>query len=144
VLALGAAVWTLALVGIVSVARAAGVHVPLVGRARVATGALTGTVINGLPEFPGAKRSEFREEVFGDERVTEIEYLVGDSVADVRAHYRDAFARGGWTVLDTRWEYGEWCYAVRSGLRHGAVEIEHRDGLTEVEVEMAEPSAAAR
>lgn len=71
--------------------------------ALLATGAdeLETKVIPGLPEFPGTMRSEFREEVFGDERVTEIESSWG--LPEVREHYGDALARGGWTVTDTSW-----------------------------------------
>ena len=98
--------------------------------------------IPGLPEYPGARCSEYRAEVFADEHVTEIEYVVDSSVPDVCEHYRDAFARGQWAVTDTSWIHGELVYTVTCGDRRGVVEIASRDGLIEVEVEMSEPAVA--
>ena len=94
----------------------------------------------GLPEYPGARCSEYRAEVFDDEHVTEIEYVVDSTVPEVSDHYRDAFARGHWTVTDTSWIHGELVYTVNCGERRGVVEIASRSGLIEVEVEMAEPA----
>ena len=136
VLVVGVGLWTFALIGVYSVAQAVRPAVRLSGTSAVA---LERAEIQGLPEFPGATRSEFREEVFGDERVTEIEYLVDSEVPEVQAHYREAFARGGWTVTDTSWVHGEWIYSVSSGTRRGVVEVVHHDGITEVEVELPEP-----
>ena len=65
---------------------------------------------------------------------------MNSSVLEVCDHYRDALARGGWTVDDTKWYQGEWVYTVSSGARRGAVEIEHRNGVTEIEVELSEPA----
>ena len=135
-------VWAFALIGVVSVVRSMvrtdsmdpGSRLP---RRSVELGMAE---ILGLPEYPGARRSEYRAEVFGDERVTEIEYIVDSSVPEVRDYYRDVFARGDWTVTDTTWVRGEWVYAVSRGDRSGFVEIEHRDGIVEIEVEMAEPA----
>jgi hypothetical protein len=137
ILALGAVVWMFALIGIFSVTPSGS---PWSLTSPVSL--LSDAVISGLPEFPGARRSEFREEVFGDERVTEIEYLVDSGIPAVREHYRAALAEGGWTVTDTNWVHGELVFTVSSGARHGVVEIEHREGVTEVEVEMVEPTTA--
>ena len=131
-LAVGVVLWAFALIGLYSVARAAN------ARLSGAHAAELGIAL-GLPEFPGATLSEFREEVFGDERLTEIEYLVDSAVPEVQAHYQAAFARGGWTVTDTKWVHGEWVYTMSRGARRAIVEIEHRDGVTEVEVELTEP-----
>ena len=138
VLVLGAVVWVFALIGVVSVARALGPFEAPRPAALLAT-SVDGTEIPDLPAYPGATRSEFREEVFVDERITEIEYAVDSSVHEVRGHYRDALVRGGWTVTAATWLRGEWVYSVSSGARSGVVEIERRDGVTEVEVEMSEP-----
>jgi hypothetical protein len=141
VVGLGAVVWAFALVGLFSVGRGIvpGTELPVFASAEVSGPA----AIQGLPPFPGAARAEFREEVFGDERVTEVEYVVDCELAEVRAHYRDALARGGWTVTGSSWVHGEWIYTVRSGERHGVVEIEHHGGLTEIEVEISEPVSPA-
>lgn len=148
IIALGAIVWGFALIGIISIAQAIGpsaARTPaplLVPRTEVAE---TGPVIQrapiaDLPEYPGAAPSEYRQEVFGTERVTEIEYVVDSSAQEVRRHYRETFAQRGWTVTESTWVRGEWTYAVRLEAQHGIVEIERRNGLTEVEIEIAEPS----
>jgi hypothetical protein len=137
--ALRAIVCAFALIGVLSVVRTKG-SVAAEPPAPILAARSDTSVIPGLPEYPGARRSEFRAEIFGDELVTEIEYVVDSGVPEVRDHYRDAFVLGDWTVTDTAWLYGEWIYSVSRGKHHGAVEIEHRNGVTEVEVEMAEPA----
>ena len=141
VLALGAVVWAFALIGVLSVARGMTPvdWLPSLPSSETSVPDLTAAVIPGLDEYPGARCSEFRAEVFGNERVTEIEYVVESNLPEVRDHYRAALARGGWTVEREGWVYGEWVYTVSSGARHGAIEIEHRNGVTEIEVELAEP-----
>ncbi|MGQ0607891.1 MAG: hypothetical protein ACT4OQ_05440 [Chloroflexota bacterium] len=144
VIALGAVVWGFAVIGIFSVAQAIGPSVPP-GPAPLLAPIdwdLERAQIVNLPEYPGAVRSEFRQEVFGDELVTEIEYVVESGTQQVIGHYRETFDRGGWTVTGSTWVRGEWTYAVSRGTRHGVVEIERRDGVTEVEVEMAEPTVS--
>lgn len=143
-LVLGAVVWVFALIGIFSVVQAMDPPATWVPSFLDTHSRLEKAVIPDLPEYPGATRSEYRAEVFGDERVTEIEYIVDSSVPEVRDHYRDAFARGDWTVTDTTWLRGEWVYTVNRGDRRGVVEIENRDGVIEVEVEMAEPAGTRR
>lgn len=144
-LVLGAVVWGFALIGVLHVARGMSPPdwVPSIPLLETSARELHAKAIPGLDEYPGARCSEFREEVFGDERVTEIEYIVESSVPEVCDHYREALARGGWTVEDTAWVHGEWIYTVSCGARHGAVEIEHRNGVTEIEVELTEPADAA-
>jgi hypothetical protein len=142
---LGAIVWAFALLGILGMVQAmidpTRASIPFLGASGKRVSELELTQIPGLPEYPGAKRSEYRAEVFGDERVTEIEYIVDCSMPEIRDHYRDVFSRGQWTVSDTSWVRGEWVYTVSCGDRRGVVEIENRqDGLIEVEVEMAEPA----
>ena len=146
VIALGAIVWAFALIGILSIAQAIGpsaVSTPaplLAARTEdVETGhANESAKIPSLPEYPGATPSEYYQETFGTERVTEIEYVVDSSAQEVRRHYRQTFARRGWTVTESTWVRGEWTYVVSLGAQQGIVEIERRDGLTEVEIEMAE------
>jgi hypothetical protein len=142
ILALGALVWGLAFVGILSLGRVVGASGPESSLLllEASAGELEMASIPGLPEFPGATCCEFRDEVFGDERVIEIEYVVDSGVPEVRAYYGNALERGGWTVSDITWLRGEWIYSVSSGDRRGFVEIEDRDGSTEIEVEMAEPA----
>ena len=141
VIALGAVVWAFAVIGIFSVAQAIGptaVAAPAPLLAPVDEYLETARIA-ALPEYPGATRSEYRQEMFGDKLVTGIEYRVGSSTQEVIGHYREMFDHEGWTVVGSTWVRGEWAYDVSHGTRHGVVEIERRDGVTEVEVEIVEP-----
>ena len=141
VIALGAVVWGFAVIGVFSVAQAIGpsaIAAPTPLLAPVDDD-LENAEIATLPEYPGATRSEYRQEVFGNELVTEVEYRVASSTQQVIGHYREMFDREGWTVIGSTWVRGEWAYDVNHGTRHGVVEIERRDGVTEVEVEIVEP-----
>lgn len=142
ILALGAIVWGLALVGILGLGRVIGASGPGSSLSSIqgTAGKLEMPIIQDLPEFPGAICYEFRDQIFGDERVIEVEYVVDSGVPEVLAHYGNTLEREGWTVSDVTWFRGEWIYSVSSGVRRGFVEIEDRNGSTEIEIEMAEPA----
>ena len=142
VIALGAIVWGFALIGILSIAQAIGpsaVSTPAPLLAHV-TATNEPVRIASLPAFPGATLSESEQDLFGTELVTEIEYLVDSTTHQVRGHYRETLARYGWTVTESAWTSGGWTFAVSLGDRHGLVAIVQRSGVTEVEIEIAEPS----
>ena len=144
VIALGAVVWGFAVVGIVNVVHAIGpsdVSTPTSLLPPTDAGLETAQIAT-LPEYPGGTRSEFRQELFVDELVTEIAYTVDTSTQQVRGHYRDIFDRRGWTMTGSTSVPGAWTYAVSLGARQGVVEIERRDGVTEVAVKITEPSTS--
>ena len=140
VIVLGAVVWGFAVIGVVNVAQAIGpaalsTPTPLLAPS---DDDLVVPRITSLPDYPGASRTEFRQRVVGGEIVTEIQYVVDSTSPQVIGHYQETFDRRGWTVTVSTWVRDGWTYAVSSGTRHGVVEILGRDGLTEVEVQMAE------
>jgi hypothetical protein len=132
------AVWVLALIGLGNVVGAitAGpappAQQPLLAQR---TSDVAGIELGGLRRYPGAVRTEYRTERFGDVLVSEVEYQADAGVELIRAHYRAEFERAGWTATVRR-GYGEWAYTVMSGRRQLVVEIEGRGGVTEIEVEM--------
>jgi hypothetical protein len=95
-----------------------------------------GEDIEGLPRFPGSIRLEFAEERQGQWLVTEAEYLVEADPDEVRGFFRDAFRTNGWEVRSTEFTLGEWVYEVTSGQVSAVVEIEPREPLIEIEIEI--------
>jgi hypothetical protein len=141
VLALGALVWVFAFIGMLGVARS------VFASGSLPAGAFHARVdepraVPGLPAYPGAACTEYRDDVIGRERVIEIEYVIERALPEVRDHYRALLGREGWDVTDTAWVRGELIYTIESGARSGVVELEHRDGVTEIEIELSEPVAA--
>ena len=136
-------VWVLALIGLVSVVGAitAGPtpppRQPLLDQS---TSDVAGIELAGLRRYPGAVRTEYRTERFGDVMVSEVEYQSDAAAELIRAHYGAEFERAGWTATVER-GHGEWAYTVMSGRRQLVVEIEHRDGMTEIEIELTAQSA---
>lgn len=148
VLAAGAVVWVLALLGALSVA---GIIVPQESPAAapVAESVQTmpvhdvpGDDIDSLPRPPTAVRVEFAEDVEAGQSVTEVEYIADLPVDSARNYYRSMFGRRGWAVESVTYRFGEWVYVVRSGTAEAVVEIEPSVDLVEVEVELRAPRGA--
>jgi hypothetical protein len=142
VIAVGAAVWAFAVIGVLSVVQAMSPDPSPVDRADSllpAASEIPGQEVAGLPRYEGSVRSEYRRHPYGNLTLTEAEYVDEAAVAKVRKHYEDAFQREGWTVLDTRFLHGEWTFTIARGERAGTLEIERVNGLTEVEIEISEP-----
>lgn len=138
VVALGSLVWLFAFIGMFGVART----VFASGSATDVAFAPADSIVPGLPAFPGAACAERRDQVFEGERVTEVEYVVECSLPEVRDHYSAAFASEGWTVHDALWERGELVFKIERGPLSGEVELEHDQGVTEIEVELSERADA--
>lgn len=100
---------------------------------------VTGADIEDLPRFPGAIRVEYRNVIVGDLVETEVEYVAAAELDDVHDYYRQLFDEYGWTVADLGIYQGEWTFFVVSGEREAIVELEARQSLVEVEVEVSEP-----
>jgi hypothetical protein len=95
-----------------------------------------GEDIEGLPRFPGSIRLEYTEERQGQWLVTEVEYVVDADPDEVRGFFRDTFRTNGWEVRSTEFTLGEWVYQVSSGEASAVVEIEPREPLIEIEIEI--------
>ncbi len=141
------AVWMFALIGVFTLATtiaspkdaAASRSPSLLSSDGVAT-QVEGADITALPRFPDSARTEYRQGLFGGERVTEVEYVGESPVDDVRRHYAKVFEREAWTVRSVQVLRREWIYTVTSGNRHATVEIERMNDATEVEIELIEPA----
>jgi hypothetical protein len=144
VLAVGAAVWAFAFIGVMSVVEAISRDPSVADRSDSllpTASEMPGQEVAGLPRYEGSVRSEYRQHPYGNLTLTEAEYLNEAPVAKVRNHYEGAFQREGWTVVDTEFLHGEWTFTIARGERMGSVEIERIDGVTEIEIELTEPLA---
>lgn len=99
-----------------------------------------GSDIEGLPRYPGAVRVEYRQGLTGDLIETEVEYVISTDFEAVHDYYRQVFDEEGWTVADLGIYQGEWTFFVVSGEREALVELEARESLVEIEIEITEPS----
>jgi hypothetical protein len=99
-----------------------------------------GKDVSDLPRYPGAIRTEYRQETINDLLDTEVEYLVAADLEAVHDYYRTIFDEEGWTVADLGIHMGEWTFFVISGSREALVELEVEYGLVEIEIEMTEPA----
>jgi hypothetical protein len=115
--------------------------IPLPEAAEMPTRDVTGADINGLPRYPGAVRVEYRNVIAGDLVETEVEYVVAASLDSVHDFYRVIFDEEGWMVADLGIYQGEWTFLVVSGEREAIVELEARESLIEIEIELSEPPA---
>ena len=57
----------------------------------------------------------------------------------VHDFYREVFKEEGWIVADIGIYQGEWTFFVVSGEREANVELEARQSLVEIEIELSEP-----
>lgn len=101
---------------------------------------VTGADVEGLPRYPGAVRVEYRNVIVGEWEETEVEYVVATDLEAVHSFYRRIFDEEGWTVADLGIYQGEWTFFVVSGEREAIVELEVRQSLVEVEIEVTEPA----
>jgi len=143
---LSVCVWTFALIGVVSVATtiaspndAAPTRPPslLAPAAEV-----DGADAPGLPRFRDSERTEYRQGMFGEQLVTEVQYVGADPMDQVREYYATVFEREGWTVTSASVLRREWTYTVASGDREATVAMKRMDGATEVEVVLVAPAPA--
>lgn len=102
---------------------------------------VTGFDIADLPRYPGAVRVEYRHVTLGELVETEVEYVVAAELSDVHDFYRRVFDDEGWIVADLGIYQGEWTFFVVSGEREAIVELEARQSLVEIEIELTEPPA---
>lgn len=102
---------------------------------------VTGFDIEDLPRYPGAVRVEYRHVTIGELVETEVEYVVATELSEVHDFYRRIFDEEGWTVADLGIYQGEWTFFVVSGDREAIVELEARQSLVEIEIELTEPPA---
>jgi hypothetical protein len=145
--ATGVMVWALAAVGAMTIARAVSAEQPTAPQRSdslldLAAEDVPGVDLPGLERYPGSIRVEYRQAVWDEMVVTEVEYRTTADVEPVRLHVGDAFGRFGWTIEHSAYFRGEWTYLVSHGGRKAAVEIERFQGFTEVEIELAEPAEA--
>lgn len=115
--------------------------VVLPGEAELPRQDVTGADIEGLPRFPGSVRVEYESVIVGDLLETEVEYVVAAKLDEVHDFYRSVFDEEGWTVADLGIYQGEWTFFVVSREREAIVELEARQSLVEVEIELSEPVA---
>lgn len=101
-----------------------------------------GLDIRGLPRYPGSVRVEYRRQKLGGFVITEAGYLASEDLDPVREFYRSRFRSGGWAVADASFSYDEWSFLVVRGEREARVELESRNGLTEVHLEATRPGSA--
>lgn len=104
---------------------------------------VTGADIEGLPRYPGSVRVEYRQVVIEELAETEVEYVVVDDLHAVHDFYRQVFSDEGWVVADLGIYQGEWTFFVVSGEREAIVELEARQSLVEIEIELSEPYDAS-
>ncbi len=104
---------------------------------------VTGADIDGLPRYPGSVRVEYRYVVVGDLAETEVEYIVADELNAVHDFYRQVFNDEGWVVADVGIYQGEWTFFIVSGEREAILELESRQSLIEIEIELSEPYDAS-
>lgn|GEM_PF-1393656 len=100
---------------------------------------VTGADIEGLPRYPGSVRVEYQNLIVGDFLETEVEYVVAAELGPVHDFYREVFKEEGWIVADIGIYQGEWTFFVVSGEREANVELEARQSLVEIEIELSEP-----
>lgn len=100
---------------------------------------VAGADISDLPRYPGAIRTEYRQEVINNLLNTEVEYLVSAELEAVHNFYRNVFDEEGWSVADLGIHMGEWTFFVVSEEREALVELEIEYGLVEIEIEITEP-----
>lgn len=115
--------------------------VALPDAATMPTRDVTGHDIDDLPRYPGAVRVEYRHVGIGEFVETEVEYVVAAELSDVHDFYRGVFDDEGWIVADLGIYQGEWTFFVVSGEREAIVELEARQSLVEIEIELTEPPA---
>jgi hypothetical protein len=94
-----------------------------------------------LARYPGAVRIAYVRERQGATTVTGIEYIADADIDQVRAHYRRIFREEGWELVEVAFERGDWVFLVERGRRVALVEIESRDPLVGIEVELEQPVA---
>jgi hypothetical protein len=107
--------------------------------AKLPTIDVTGADIEGLPRYPGSVRVEYQRLIVGDFLETEVEYVLPGELDSVHEFYRQVFADEGWVVADIGIYQGEWTFFVVSGEREARVELEARQSLIEIEIELSEP-----
>jgi hypothetical protein len=100
---------------------------------------VTGEDIDGLPRYPGSVRVEYRYAIFGDLAETEVEYVVYATLEEVHDFYRQVFEEMDWIVADVGIYQGEWTFFIVSGKREAILELEVRQSLIEIEIELSEP-----
>lgn len=102
---------------------------------------VTGYDIGDLPRYPGSVRVEYRHVMLGELVETEVEYVVAAELSDVHDFYRRQFDEEEWVVADLGIYQGEWTFFIVSGEREAIVELEARQSLVEIEIELTEPPA---
>ncbi len=100
---------------------------------------VTGADIEGLPRYPGSVRVEYQNLIVGEFLETEVEYVVAAELGPVHDFYREVFQDEGWVVADIGIYQGEWTFFIVSGEREANVELEARQSLVEIEIELSEP-----
>lgn len=143
-------VWTLALVGLASVASTMASpegpepEPPISMLSPPADGdVLAGFEVPGLDHMNGFVITAYRQVSREGQLITEVEYAGPAEVGEVREFYRVLFERHGWTFREESALGPKSTDSVNAAAdRHGTVEIDRTDGATEVSIELFEPAPA--
>jgi hypothetical protein len=99
-----------------------------------------GEDFSDLPRYPGSVRVKYERRVSKAGLILfDTEYVASARLADVREFYRGVFRTEGWTVAGLDVSEGEWDFLVIKGEKEAVIEIEIREGLVEIEIEVSEP-----
>lgn len=102
-----------------------------------------GEDIADMPRFPGSVRVSHSVSRQGDSDVTELVYVADAGVDDVRSFYRRSFRELDWEVVELDVTRGEWVFLVTSGERVALVQIQPREPLAEIRIELEVPAPPA-
>jgi hypothetical protein len=100
---------------------------------------VSGEEVAGLRRYPGAVRVKYESHLLGDQRVSEAGYLVEGSDLDVKLYYERELSEDGWSLEGEDFDEGELVLRARRGEEELLVELEQRDELVEIELELHEP-----
>lgn len=92
-----------------------------------------------LPRYPGSARSAYELSSDAGYRLAAAEYLAAATVHEVRAFYEGVIADHAWERADIRYADGEWAYVLVRGEEEALIEIELREGLVEIDLQLSQP-----
>jgi hypothetical protein len=98
-----------------------------------------GEEVAGLRRYPGAVRVKYESHLLGDRRVSEAGYLAEGSAFEVDRFYGQRLVEEGWSLEGEDFDAGEVVLRARRGEEELLVELEQRDELVEIELELHEP-----
>jgi len=96
-----------------------------------------GRDLSGLPRYPGAVRSDFRERTSGGLVLNDIRYVTPASLAEVQSFYREALRAAGWSEVDARFGQGSWTYVGKADVREVLLRLDQAGDRVLITIEQS-------